>query len=298
MLQDLKISKEYEGFIFLAESNRHAPMLQPHHHVELELNLVVRGAITYVTEGQRFTFPAGTLLWLYPEQEHQLVDRTSDAQNYVAVFKPSFIRRSCRTSAYAGLKCTKNEKPGVLHTRLEPEAYELVHKAMDSLMVGSLDSDLLNRQAGFGVDPDFSFQHNDPDALNAGLHYLLLLCWRYQSTGESHSGAVPLHPSVRRAIQLLSEGEWEHSLSRLAKACGASEAHLSRTFHKQIGVPINRYRNSLRLTRFLDEYSKPEQKNIAEAVYAAGFGSYAQFYKVFVEAYGRGPRACLTSSQI
>ena len=28
-------------------------------------------------------------------------------------------------------------------------------------------------------------------------------------------------------------------------------------------------------------------------MYAAGFGSYAQFYKVFVQAYGRGPRASL-----
>lgn len=32
---------------------------------------------------------------------------------------------------------------------------------------------------------------------------------------------------------------------------------------------------------------------MSEAVYAAGFGSYAQFYKVFTQAYGRGPRACL-----
>jgi methylphosphotriester-DNA--protein-cysteine methyltransferase len=30
-----------------------------------------------------------------------------------------------------------------------------------------------------------------------------------------------------------------------------------------------------------------------EAVYAAGFGSYPQFYKVFAEIYGQGPRACL-----
>ncbi|MBS1815055.1 MAG: AraC family transcriptional regulator [Acidobacteria bacterium] len=300
MLQDLKIGRQYEGFIFLAESSRNAPkQLVPHHHVELELNLVIRGNITYVVEGQRFTFSAGMLLWLYPEQEHQLVDRSPNAQNYIAVFKPSFIRRSCRTPAYAGLRCTKNEKPGVLHTMLDPDAFDLIRKTMDAVMVGSLDADVLNRQAGFGLESaDFTYQHFDPDGLNAGLHHLLLLCWRYQRAGESLAGAVTLHPCVRRALQMMSEADWEGSLSSLAKKCGASEAHLSRTFHRQIGVPISRYRNSLRLARFWEEYRQPDQKNIAEAVYAAGFGSYAQFYKVFVEAYGRSPRACLTSSQI
>jgi AraC-like DNA-binding protein len=38
---------------------------------------------------------------------------------------------------------------------------------------------------------------------------------------------------------------------------------------------------------------KPEQTTITEAVYAAGFGSYAQFHRVFTAAYGRGPRECL-----
>jgi hypothetical protein len=28
-------------------------------------------------------------------------------------------------------------------------------------------------------------------------------------------------------------------------------------------------------------------------MYAAGFGSYAQFYKIFTQVYGCGPRACL-----
>lgn len=59
---------------------------------------------------------------------------------------------------------------------------------------------------------------------------------------------------------------------------------------KQAGVSLSRYRNSLRLARFWEHYRRPPQKTITEAVYAAGFGSYAQFYKIFVQAYGTGPR--------
>lgn len=64
-------------------------------------------------------------------------------------------------------------------------------------------------------------------------------------------------------------------------------------FARQLGVPLNRYRNSLRLARFWELYHKPGKPTILEAVYAAGFGSYAQFFKVFTDAYGGGPRACL-----
>jgi len=295
MLEDLKLGKGYDGFIFLAESTRNPPKLKSHHHVELELNLVVRGSITYVVEGRRYTFRARTLLWLFPEQEHQLVDRSDDAQCYVVVFKPSLIARSCHTPEYQGLKQPRGRKRQVLHTVLEPATFDLIRKTMDSLMQGALDPDLLNRHAGFGVGPGFSFSHGDPDGLNAGLHHLLLLCWRSTRTGNALGGSVALHPAVQRALRLLSEGQWEEDLGKLARACGVSESYLSRTFRRQVGVPLSRYRNSLRISRFWREYRQPVQKTLAEAVYAAGFGSYAQFYKVFTQAYGRGPRACLAA---
>lgn len=295
MLEDLKLAKGYDGFLFLAESVRNPPKLQTHHHIELELNLVVRGSITYVVNGLRFTFPARTLLWLFPEQEHQLVDRTNDAQYYVVVFKPSLIARSCRTARYEGLKRGKGPEAGVLHTLIEPDSFDLIRRTMDSLMQGALDANVLNREAGFGVNPYFSFQHGDPDGLNAGLHHLLLLCWRSQRTGKVLGDPVVLHPSVYRALMLLSEDNSDQSLKHLAKACGVSETYLSRTFHRQIGVSLSRYRNTLRLSRFWEHYRQSEQKTIVEGMYAAGFGSYAQFYKVFQEAYGRGPRACLKS---
>lgn len=291
MRADLKLGDAYDGFLFLAESARNPPRLDSHHHVELELNLVVRGAITYVVEGQRYTFPQGALLWMFPAQEHQLVDRTDDAQYYVAVFKPELIARSCRGPLYEGLRRETVEGGGVLHALLPPDAFDLVRRTMDALMEGSLDPDLLNREGGFGVtSSDFHFEHGDPDGLNAGLHHLLLLGWRYQSTAPVAGRAVPLHPAVRRAIELLSTGEWDADLGRLARRCGVSEAYLSRVFGRQVGVPLSRYRNSLRLARFWEHYRRPPQKTVAEAVYAAGFGSYAQFYKVFSQAYGCGPR--------
>jgi AraC-like DNA-binding protein len=232
---------------------------------------VVRGSISYVLGERRFTFGPRTLLWLFPSQEHQLVDRSRDAENYVAVFKPALIARSCRSATYEGLKRDTAEVDGILHTILPLETFDLV------------------RKAGFGVNSDFRYDHKDPDGLNAGLHHLLLLCWRCQRAGKALDGAVAVHSAVLKALELLSADE-KQSLRALAKRCGASEAHLSRMFTRQIGVSVTRYRNSVRLGRFLDYYRRPEQRTITEAVYAAGFGSYAQFHRVFTQAYGRGPR--------
>ena len=296
MLTDLKIGRQYDGLLFLAEARRNPPRLQSHRHVELELNLVVRGEITYVVGKRRFRFPARTLVWLFPEQEHQLVDATDDFQSYIAVFRPSLIRRSCHTPRYEGLSKSHPEHEGAHHVLLEPETFDLVRKTMDALMPGSLDADVLNRETGFGPGSDFVFTHSDPDGLNAGLHHLLLLCWRSNNNGKVQGDSVPLHPMVRRVIKLLSEGSGKETLTYLAAQCNVSEAYLSRTFHRQIGVPITRYRNSLRLSRFWDLHNKADGRSLAEIVYDAGFGSYGQFYKVFVQTYGHGPRTALLPS--
>lgn len=295
MLENLKLGRKYDGFLFLAESVRNPPRLNSHHHVELELNLVVRGSVTYVVGGRRFTFSKRTLLWMFPAQEHQLVDRSDDAQYFVAVFKPELIERSCRSRAYADLRRKRITGDGVLHTVLDPESFDLIRKTMEDLMEGSLDADLLNKEAGFGLRPDFCFEHGDPEGLNAGLHHLLLQCWRRQRSSPAEGKDVALHPAISRALELLSEGGERQDLAGLAKKCGVSEAYLSRTFAKQIGVPLSRYRNSLRLSRFWSITRQPTHKTLSEAVYEAGFGSYAQFYKVYTQAYGAGPRASLSS---
>jgi len=49
----------------------------------------------------------------------------------------------------------------------------------------------------------------------------------------------------------------------------------------------------VRLGRFWEAYRKKGNHNLLDAVYAAEFGSYAQFYRVYREAYGEGPRKSL-----
>jgi methylphosphotriester-DNA--protein-cysteine methyltransferase len=43
-------------------------------------------------------------------------------------------------------------------------------------------------------------------------------------------------------------------------------------------------------------YKQANERSLAEIVYDAGFGSYGQFYKIFVQTYGHGPRVTTTTS--
>ncbi|MEX0325284.1 MAG: helix-turn-helix domain-containing protein [Puniceicoccaceae bacterium] len=293
MLADLKLGPEYEGFLFLAESRHNPPVLKSHRHVELELNLVTQGSVTYVISGHRYTFPRGSMLWIFPAQEHQLVDRTPDAKYYVTVFKPGLIERSCKGEMYAPLKQESIEGEGVMSKVLQVEMYDLVLRTMDVLMEGSLEPEVLNREAGFGYESEFRYEHGDPDALNAGLRHLLVHCWKIFQSDGSGSSAIKLHPSVAKALSLISDEGLFLSLSEIADRCGISETYLSRLFKDQVGVPLNHYRNSARLRTFMETYRQPPRKTILECVYAAGFGSYAQFYKVFMKTFGCGPREYL-----
>jgi AraC-like DNA-binding protein len=294
MISSLKIDPQYDGFLFLAETVRNPPILVSHRHREVELNLVVNGKITYVLDGRSYTFGRGSLLWFFPSQEHQIMHRTSDAQYYVGVFTPDMIQRACRSATYADLGKEDVGDVGILHSILEPARFDLMERMMAEIMEGSMDADLLNREAGFGVDSSFRYAHHDPDALNAGLRHLLLLAWRYQQTAGAHADSLKLHPSVRQALALISENPESESLGELARKCSVSEAYLSRLFRKQVGIPLSQYKNNIRLGRFWECYSRADSINMTEAMLEAGFGSYAQFYKVFRAQYGCGPRESLS----
>lgn len=293
MLVDLHIDSAYDGFLFLAESVRNPPVLKPHRHAELELNLVVSGEIRYVVEDRSYHFPAGTLLWLFPGQTHQLVDRTPNAQYYVAVFSPGLLAEICREDPYRVLRSELPPTPGVPRQTLGPEIFTRLRATMADLTVDGMDPDLLNREAGYGVNPGFRFAHHDPARLNAGLRHLVLDCWWRQS---QHAPAAPrqvLHPAVRKALRILNERDPPPRLEELAQQSGLSPSSLSRVFARQMGISLTRHRNSILLSRFMGLRNRDPAATLLESVYAAGFGSYAQFHRIFRDAYGDSPRNAL-----
>jgi AraC-like DNA-binding protein len=290
-IENLKLRGKYGGFLFLADAARGIPWLATHQHAELEINVVARGSVTYVIGESSYTFRQGECLWLFPAQPHRCIDRTPDALYYVVSFKPSLVARCCRQAENAVLKKKRPPKNAVFHAVLSPAKFALIRGIMDSLLEAGLDSDTLNREVGYGLSPGFRYEHANPDLLNAGLAHILQLAWDCQRGSATERGTVSLHPAVLKALDILETHTESGCLDKLARECGVSAAYLSRTFKQQIGVPITRYRNTMRLERFWEIRNKATRhKTLSEAVYEAGFGSYAQFSKVYRATFGRPPR--------
>ncbi len=105
----------------------------------------------------------------------------------------------------------------------------------------------------------------------------------------------PAHPVVVGTLRLLAQ---DPSLGgkELSDRLHLSPSRLARLFKAEMGLSLVDYRNRLRLERF-DVLVKTGSDNLLEAALAAGFGSYAQFNRVFCAERGVPPTKYLQRSR-
>ena len=235
-----------------------------HRHAELELDLVVRGTASYLLGERRYELTPGTLTWLFPGQDHVLVDESPDHELWWAVFRPGLVSRVATPSARL---LVERDPAGQFSRRLDTQR---------ASRLGTLLSELSDV---------------DDALLNAGLTYLLLFAWRAFLESEDLVAGVDVHSAVDTVVRCLHADPEAGGLDALARTAGLSPSHLSRIFKAQTGVSITRFRNQRRLERFMVLYGNGRRTTALAAALEAGFGSYAQFYRVFRAETGRTPTA-------
>jgi AraC-like DNA-binding protein len=244
-----------------------------HRHAELELNLVVRGTASYLLGDRRYALTPGTLTWLFPGQDHALVDESTDHELWWAVFRPALVARIATTPPARTLG--EKDPVGQFSRRVDPGRARrlgaLIHELRDAEKV-------------------------DDVLVNTGLAYLLSFAWRAFLDSDEIVEGVDLHPAVETVARILRAGPDAGDLATLARAASLSPSHLSRIFKEQTGVSISRFRNQQRLERFLRLYGRGRRSTALAAALEAGFGSYAQFHRVFREHTGRSPSALRTAA--
>ena len=261
-LESLPRREAAEGMLWkLAHRERHS-QVHPHRHAEIEFNLMVSGSAAYLLRDRRgetvrrYPMRRGSLLFLYPEQEHVLIEPSDDFSIWILVMGSAFVPTVASrfldgerlASAYPA------EKVGV---RLD----ELETRHLETLL-----GDVATSSTG------------DPGVFVAGLEYALARAWdRYRVSEELQPGSA-IHPAVARAARLLQQGGEELSLPNLARGVGISSSHLSKLFHEQTGETLVAFRNRQRLERF--HSSNPAEGTLLSRALDAGFGSYAQFHRV------------------
>ena len=266
MLQRLKLPANLDGMAWRyadpAGANRR------HRHAELELNLVTRGSGTYLLGNRHYQIRRGDLLWLFPAQEHVLIEQTPDFEMWIIVFRRRLIKRSA----------------------IDPASLPLQQRSFAGDTCRRLrQSDIARFEELFAQLADNT---NEPGLLNAGLAYSLLHAWKC----FDGAGQVPVrnvHPAVERTARLLLGDDDSYSLPQLARRAGLSSSRLSRLFKQQTGLSIVEFRNRQRIQRFLDSYeterNSGRQTTLLDAALDAGFGSYPQFHRVFRQVAGCSP---------
>lgn len=100
-----------------------------------------------------------------------------------------------------------------------------------------------------------------------------------------------LHPAVKRAKNLCERQVHEElDATTIARVSGLSASRLAHLFSEQLGISPLQYRNFAQVQRFIQAYNDDE-RNLLRAALAAGFGSYAQFHRVFRQVCGEHPSA-------
>ena len=262
MRQQLHLPKPLDGHLWHYRQQGRANAM--HHHEELEFNLVTQGRGLYLLENRKYEIRRGDLLWLFPAQEHVLVEQSADFEMWIGVLKPLAIQR---IATDAGAKILRKKNPAGDYCRRLPQPA------------------LARLEYMFADIVDTSGQ---PGLFNAGLAHAFLCAWR-QFAQAADVPVRDVHPAVEKAARLLRNESNLLSLTELAMRAGLSAHRLSRLFKQQTGVALVAFRNRQRVEKFLEIYGAGQRRTMLDAALAAGFGSYAQFHRIFRRVAGRSP---------
>ncbi len=102
---------------------------------------------------------------------------------------------------------------------------------------------------------------------------------RMPGAGKGGFGGIHARRMVTTAIPML-DADPTVEAQEIAQRMGIAVVRFTRNFRAEMGISLREYRNRVRLKR-VDALLEQGRSTLRDAARAAGFGSYAQFYRVF-----------------
>lgn len=264
MQDKLGIPLDRQGAVWLNRDRVRTPRKAGwyrHTHAELEAGLVVSGYAVYVIGDTQKRIARGDLVWLFPQQEHQLLDLSADFRHIITVWRKPLVRSQARELAQPLLAAAN--PPGVWIRQLpSDEVQQLI----------ALLSDVA--------------QQTDSLTINSGLRYVLQRLWNAFQEAPQQAATNPLVSAALAALR-----DTALPIPELAHQLGVSSDHLRRVVQTATGRTLVAVRQRYALERFFAIYQPDE--GLMSAALAAGFGSYPQFHRVFRQLLGVSPQTWL-----
>jgi len=259
----LDIPQNHHGFVrFLHDS---AGLRELHWHEELEFNLITSGSAYYVIGAKRQLLTAGTLIWLFPGQEHLLVDYRDNFSMWVVVF----------TESVRDLLATRPER----NAMLVPDPGKICIRRL-----AFEDFERIDELAHVVNGAD-----GDPERFNMGISFLAAEGWHAFLHGEALQGGTDLSPVVIGALRIITHKKGCITLPEVAARLNATPGWVSRSFHRELGITFTGYCQRVKIMLFRSLRKASPSSSLTTLAYRAGFGSYAQFHRVYRQSYGVSP---------
>ena len=232
-------------------AERRIRAVEPRRHCEWAAYHVIEGQMRYLVDDRVCHAGPRTLLWVNPAHSHILLSETPDFDMWCFVFADT-------------LRPSGEGAPDLL-SRLSPERHE------ELCQIASTAAGAANATACL-----------------RGIAYWGERAWAAASEGES-SALAHSNPAARRAAEYLA-ADPAMGGAELAARIGLSADRIARLFRAETGERLGDYRNRCRLAAVDRLMAQSRRGNLLSCALEAGFGSYAQFYRVFCTLRGASPR--------
>ncbi|PCJ60037.1 MAG: hypothetical protein COA79_09535 [Planctomycetota bacterium] len=266
--EDIHLELNVGGKFWLFEKIDHT-MIEGHVHRELEVNIILSGQADYIVKGQKISLEKKSLIWLFPNQKHLLINITDDFSMIIGVFKSDFLKKLIDKDAKKNLLELdyQDNVPGIITSK-------------------QLNSIIFNYE-------ELTEANYGPDYFNTYLSHVCLKLWYLFLDTKNRSVFNELPEVIERCLYLLEDEFNSMTLESIGQDLGYSASQVSRLFKKHIGTSIVEYRQKKRLDYFVSQVqsirNKNKKINMTNLAFESGFGSYAQFHRIFKSAFGCGP---------
>jgi AraC-like DNA-binding protein len=248
-------------------------MPESHRHLEVELNFVESGSMTYLAANGLYSVSAGGLVLFWGAYPHRVVEVSEDSSFY-CIYIPfgQFL------------------------------VWELPARLQSVIMNGRFAIDVDREWA----DTDrlvFAQWHHDishPDEESETIVYLELearLRRLARNIDANGNGTVPDGPRKQSSelvkvqtmiATIASRYAEELTVIEIAESAGLHPKYAMSIFNKAMGTTIHNYLQHYRLCNAQRMLATSDLK-IIDIAYASGFGSVSRFYEVFGQVCGESP---------
>ncbi len=228
------------------------PHVHAHTHKHIELCFVRQGTGHFHVDESVWPLQHGSLIWLPVDSVHQLINQSADFYMWILSFPPELL---------------SNYKP-------PPHHVAHIHKT---------DAQFLDD----GFTRLAYIQGNEANEFNAGCQYLASHAQRLHTEAGTES-FHNLSPFIADCLSLINHDPSMDGTA-LANKLSCSRSYLSRLFRKECHISLHDFRNRVRIELFMALHHQYPEQDLLSLALQAGFGSYAQFHRVFSQYHQCSP---------